>query len=408
MQVIQKVSLYQFFTYCHLRNLPFAFYRLPEGKVVKVIAQKESTLHRVSVNYSQSNLKGFLFSPFYENEEFAKIIIKPEIFCDANALVNRNFPPPGNEIKVKDKNKKSKLNEASKAQFIKYLRHIRKEIRRNNFKKIVAGRIVKQKKPKDFNVTEFFQLLCDKYPSAFVSLVFTKEYGLWIGVTPEILLTANKREFKTYSLAGTKECKKDGNKIGWGKKEKIEQRIVSDYIRETFESMTKEKPRIDGPKTICAGNLLHLRTTFTYDSIPYEQWQKVVQHLQPTPAVAGFPKQKAIDFIKKNEIGNRGFYSGYLGPVNLDKEINLFVNIRCMNVLKNKLIIHVGCGITAASKFEDEWRETKMKTQTLLSLVKELKPIGKVSKTLPPLSTHEHKQKKRTTHSRNLSVKWNP
>ena len=56
--------------------------------------------------------------------------------------------------------------------------------------------------------------------------------------------------------------------------------------------------------------------------------------------------------------------------LNLDKEVNLFVNLRCMNVLKNKLVVYVGCGITVDSNFTDEWKESEIKSETLLSLLK--------------------------------------
>lgn len=399
-----KVTLDQFFLYCTEKNLPFVFYRLPEKKTVKVLAQKKVTLTNISGLKKNDPTKGFVFAPFHEDEQFKKVIIRPDIFCHADKLPELNFAAPAIQVSVAAKEKKIKLKESSKRQFIKYLGSIRD----NNFKKIVAARVVKKKKPEAFKAVEYFQLLCEMYPDAFVSLVFTKEYGLWIGATPEILLSVHKHEFKTYSLAGTKENTKVKSKVVWGKKEKEEQKIVSDYIQKTFAVITKETPRIEGPKTITAGNLLHLRTTFSYRSIPNTDWQKIVDRLHPTPAVAGYPKKEAIDFILKNEKANRSFYSGYLGPVNLDDEVNLFVNLRCMNVLKNKLVVYVGCGITADSNFSDEWKETEIKSETLLSLLKQKKSFTKVSKTLAPLAGHEHQQKKRSSNRRNLQAKRTP
>ncbi|MES2622173.1 MAG: isochorismate synthase [Bacteroidota bacterium] len=371
---------------------------------MKVVAQKKLALTNISGKNKQDRLKGFVLAPFHANEQFKKVIIQPDIFCDADRLPPLNFAPAAIKVSVTANKKKVKLKESSKRQFIKYL----ESIRSNNFKKIVAARVVKKKKPATFNAVDYFQLLCKMYPHAFVSLVFTKEYGLWIGATPEILLSVHQHEFKTYSLAGTKENTKVNTRNIWGKKEREEQKIVSDYIQKTFAAITQEKPRIEGPKTITAGNLLHLRTTFSYRSISTVDWHKIVDRLHPTPAVAGYPKQEAIDFILKNEKTNRSFYSGYLGPVNLDKEVNLFVNLRCMNVLKNKLLVYVGCGITADSNFADEWKETEIKSETLLSLLNQKKSFTKVSKTLAPLAEHEYQQKKRSPNRRNMPAKRNP
>ena len=112
-----------------------------------------------------------------------------------------------------------------------------------------------------------------------------------------------------------------------------------------------------------------MRTSFTYKATSTAAWQKIVGQLHPTPAVAGLPKQKAIDYILEHEKSPRQFYSGYLGPVNLEGQVNLFVNLRCMQVLKNKLAFYAGCGITADSVPADEWRESKMKIATLASVL---------------------------------------
>ncbi len=369
MSVASKITIKDFFTYCIEGDLCFAFYRLPEEKAVKIVAQKNSTLFKTyPTTIKQAKRKGFLFAPFQEDKTFSKIIIEPDIFCTENELPRLAFAKKAIKVSLQSKKVQAKLKEATKAEFKRYLSQIQKRIQNNNFKKIVAARIIKKKKPKTFDAVKFFQLLCKEHPHAFVSLVHTKEYGLWIGASPEILLTVNGK-FKTASLAGTKEKAK----ANWKKKEIQEQKIVSDYIKTTFSSITKEKPLVEGPNTITAGNLLHLKTTFTFNSIPRSEWPKVIEQLHPTPAVAGSPKEEAIEFILKNEKANRSFYSGYLGPVNLDKQINLFVNLRCMNIQKNKLIIYTGCGITADSEFSKEWKETQIKSETLLSLLKKKK-----------------------------------
>jgi isochorismate synthase len=249
-----------------------------------------------------------------------------------------------------------------------YVQKITRAIRKGKFDKVVAARVVKSAKPENFNPALFFKKLCRKYPNAFVSLVYTPQFGLWIGASPEILLQVDGKGFKTYSLAGTQAA--TGNKqIVWGEKEKEEQKIVSDYITSSFKNITTDTPLITGPETVAAGNLLHLRTTFVYNTVPHSMWQKAVHELHPTPAVGGLPKKDAIDFILKHERAQRGYYSGYCGPVNLDRQINLFVNLRCMQVLKNKLAVYAGCGITADSVPADEWNESELKTRTLLGLL---------------------------------------
>lgn len=364
----KRVSLSQFFNYCRQNSLPVAFYRLPGNSEIQVIAQNHTGLITVKTDSRLSAKKGFLFAPFQEDEKHYSVIIEPDIYTTSDKLPMLGRLSSARKTKLPAD--KTKIQSVDKEQYIKYVKAIKSSIKTKGFKKIVAARVIKKKKPDHFNPVHYFQSLCKKYPAAFSSLVYTPEFGLWIGATPEVLLTIDTTGFKTFSLAGTRANKETKFKSEWGIKEQHEQKIVSDYIMAAFKKVTKVKPGIQGPETITAGNLLHLRTTFIYRNIPKNSWPAVVTALHPTPAVAGLPKKASIEFIQKHESANRGFYCGYLGPVNLDGDINLFVNLRCMQVLKNKLAVYVGCGITAGSNPKDEWKESKMKTETLLSVLK--------------------------------------
>ena len=368
-----KPTLQQFYDYCLKNSLPFALYRVSGTKEVKVVAQKNSALKKVPSGKGLLYAKGFMFAPFIEDENFSKLIIAADIFASEEKLPWLNFAEKSEVVEIQKG--KFKLKEASESGYKKQVKKISREIGKGHFTKVVAARVVKTEKPKGFKAVTFFKKLCKKYPAAFTSLVYTPQYGLWIGASPEILLNVDSTGFKTYSLAGTMSnegvIKSSFADLGiWGEKEKEEQKIVSDYIIKAFSAVSNEPAIIKGPETVKAGNLLHLRTTFTYDSIPHSHWQQVVEQLHPTPAVAGLPKKEAIDFILKTEKAPRGFYTGYLGPLNLDRQINLYVNLRCMKVLKNKLALFVGCGITAGSNPQNEWLESVQKTKTLLSVLK--------------------------------------
>lgn len=406
MTASNAITLNTFFDYCYAKQLPFAFYRLPGKSAIKVVAQRNAALKKFSGGEDHIYEQGFLFAPFNETRDVQRLIIRNDIFCDADKLPKTDFAVE--QISIGLPVYRQALKPQKKEGFKNYVRKIRRQIRKGNFKKIVAARVVKKRKPQNFSATAFFENLCAKYPNAFVSLVYTAEYGLWIGASPEILLEVNASGFKTYSLAGTKANTQWNSNTAWGEKEKEEQEIVTRYITGAFASVTKSPAKITGPETVEAGNLLHLRTTFLYDSIPHFNWQKIVEHLHPTPAVGGLPRQPSIEYILAHEKFERGFYSGYLGPVNLDEEINLFVNLRCMKVLKNKLALFVGCGITADSKPSREWTETKIKTQTLLGVLNQGKTGLKVSKNIASLPPNENGEERGTTDSGNLQAQGNP
>lgn len=368
MPVVSTVSLASFNTYCVQHGAPHAFYRLPGQADTHIVAQKTTGLKKLRFGPKTLAAKGFVFAPFADDKEFAKVLIAPDVVCTQSTLPVLDFIKA--DAKPAKKQAKAKLKEAGKKQYENLVRKIKKEIAQKGFTKIIAARLLKTKKPLGFEPATLFERLCKAYPNAFVSLVYTAQYGLWVGASPEILLTATRDSFTTYALAGTKANTPQNAKQNWGTKELEEHEIVSRYIKQCLGKIAQQPPKVNGPETVAAGNLLHLRTTFTYNKVSNSLWQKAVAALHPTPAVAGLPKKGAIQFIQKHEASKRSFYSGYLGPVNLHGQINLYVNLRCMQVLKNKLAIYVGCGITADSDPKAEWKESEIKSQTLLSVLK--------------------------------------
>ena len=51
---------------------------------------------------------------------------------------------------------------------------------------------------------------------------------------------------------------------------------------------------------------------------------------------------------------------------------NLFVNLRCARISLNEIQLFVGGGITEKSNAEQEYEETEIKSQTLLSIIKKI------------------------------------
>jgi isochorismate synthase len=95
----------------------------------------------------------------------------------------------------------------------------------------------------------------------------------------------------------------------------------------------------------------------------------MLQLLHPTSAVCGMPLDTSLEFLSRNEKYDRQFYAGYLGPVNFNNDTNIFVNLRCAQLLENKAVLYSGAGVTIDSTPEQEWAETEMKMNTLLNII---------------------------------------
>jgi isochorismate synthase len=249
------------------------------------------------------------------------------------------------------------------------------EVESGTFEKVVPSRRKSVPLPEGFDVIEAFLKLCKAYSHAFVSLTSSPQTGTWLGASPEELVRVFDRTiFKTVALAGTQPYVEGQNlrDVSWTQKEIEEQALVERYIISCFKKIRLREYDEYGPKTVVAGNLMHLRSEFTVNmkETNFPQLGSVMlQLLHPTSAVCGMPLDPALAFIEEFENYDRAYYSGFVGPVNIDSQINLFVNLRCTEILKGRAILYAGAGITIDSVPEKEWEETEMKMRTLLSQI---------------------------------------
>lgn len=252
-------------------------------------------------------------------------------------------------------------------------------INRGELSKVVLSRTKTLTHSPEFQPFKAFQKLCVAYPSAFVSLVNLSDRDeMWLGATPETLVALDEAgTFRTAALAGTQTALQNGEIISaydirWGQKEIQEQALVSRYIIECFKKIRLREYHESGPRTVRAGNLYHLRTDFAVNTQAVnfpELGTVMLKLLHPTSAVCGMPKEPAMQFIQAVEGHDRSFYSGYLGPVNVDRESALFVNLRTLRLAKGEATFFAGAGITEDSDPQREWDETEMKCETLLSVL---------------------------------------
>jgi isochorismate synthase len=251
------------------------------------------------------------------------------------------------------------------------------EIQKGTLQKVVPSRKKIIDLPESFDIVQAFQNLCDRYPHALISFVSSPQTGSWLGATPEVLVTVeNKTIFRTVALAGTQPYHEGVNlkAVAWTQKEIEEQALVERYIISCFKKIRVREYDEQGPKTVVAGNLLHLKSDFTVDmkEINFPQLGSVMlQLLHPTSAVCGMPLEPALDFLKENEGYDREFYAGFLGPVNVSGNINIFVNLRCMQLQANQATLYAGAGVTIDSQPEYELNETEIKFNTLLNVIRQ-------------------------------------
>ena len=89
----------------------------------------------------------------------------------------------------------------------------------------------------------------------------------------------------------------------------------------------------------------------------------------PGGSITGVPKVQAMNVIDELEHVTRGPYTGCIGYLGFNRESQLSILIRTAIQENNKVHFHVGAGIVADSKPEEEYEETLTKAAGFLSAI---------------------------------------
>lgn len=372
---------------CREHDYSFALWRLPNSQTKNLIISFTATSPNVPLEELPT---GFIFSPF-DRQKAGHFLKADYSFCFLEGTLQEGQTPLETssqnwlqQVVAKETTRKvsphypqreSAGDSTSKEKFEQLVHASVKQIEAGAFEKIVPSRSKSIQLPESFDAIQVFQKLCKNYPNAMVSFISIPSVGTWIGATPELLVCVEEqRIFKTVALAGTKVFQEGTNlkNVAWTQKEIEEQALVGRYIINNFKKIRLREFEEHGPKTVVAGNLMHLKTEFSVDmkATNFPQLGSVMLNLlHPTSAVCGMPLESSLEFLKHHEGYDREFYSGYLGPVNMNDNINIFVNLRCMQLFGGQAIVYAGAGVTIDSVPEDEWKETEMKFNTLLNVI---------------------------------------
>ena len=350
----------------------YAIYRLPHEDHATLIRQTEGEPVELYSLTELNGRQGFVVAPFEAKANQPIVVIQGEtenvLFGKRGSRKGQYSRSSTNEAAVPSASCLVPPSSYYKVDFANY----HSQLENDTFRKIVLARCVDETLGEAVDPMELFYRACALYPRMFIALVETEKTGCWLTATPEILLDGKGSDWRTIALAGTMKLEGDqlngeGETLRWSTKNIQEQRIVTTYITECLEQYTGDF-REEGPKTVRAANLVHLRSDFTFKLDNQNQIGDLLNTLHPTPAVCGLPKREAFQFIVKNEHTPRRYYSGFMGPLGAE-ETHLYVSLRCMNIEGKTCHLFAGGGLLKDSTEEQEWAETEAKLETMRRLL---------------------------------------
>lgn len=379
---------------------PVAIWRLPESDRLRLIVSENLLPGRVIPDLEKLE-SGFLLAPFSASAESTVLFLEgslvlsfpvsqPTVEIPREELDNEGFRSSlfkkaialqnVAERALPDNVIVARPADGDKERFKRIVQLAAEAVKAGELFKVVLSRTREFEYSPGFSFINAFLQLEATYPSAFVSMVSLPHLQeVWLGASPELLVgISRRRHFRTVALAGTQSATdaagavKPKFKVLWSEKEIEEQAIVSRYIIECFKKIRLREYVETGPKSSKAGNLYHLKSDFEVDlqAVNFPELGSVMlKLLHPTSAVCGMPRDEAGALIASLEGYDRSLYSGYWGPVNVEDETCLFVNLRTLRAKSGIMTLFAGAGITADSDPGEEWNETELKCDTLLRVI---------------------------------------
>ena len=251
----------------------------------------------------------------------------------------------------------------TKEEYAQAFANAKQLINQNHLSKIVLSKR-KVIRLETNDLYEHFVRIKNAYSSAFTYLLHIPNYFTWLGASPELLLEGGRANYRSRAIAGTRGNDDLQKNQVWSEKDISEHAFVKDHYKEILDRHQIEHS-ISENYTLSAGNLAHICADIAIHS-KSSSLERVVDLIHPSPALSGFPVGQAIANIPQIETYNRGYYCGFLGPIDSPSEFSLFANIRCMEIFRNGVAVYSGGGIVKDSKMESEWEEAEMKADTLL------------------------------------------
>lgn len=343
-------------------NIPFVVFREPGGTAQCVI--QNSPLNNTET--LDIKVRGFYLFPFSKRENCHPVFFKPDLHFEWNKRSEQQLHLQKLALS-EDEITPQFLYQISEDSYKASLEDFLAELENRNIKKAIFSRIKKETLDSSFDIDFFYEKMCNQYPKAFIYVLNLPGDGVWLGASPELLISYDKGIARTVALAGTLKINKNLPAPEWTRKEIDEHRLVENHIIKVCNDMDLkyEKTPVRSSST---GKVYHLKSDFSL-LLDQKTVAPFLDKIHPTPAISGLPQDLSLDLIYETEKHQRGYYCGFLGWVDNPESFNLFINLRCMKKIDNEIFLFAGGGITPDSNIVSEWEETEVKMTTITDLL---------------------------------------
>jgi len=188
------------------------------------------------------------------------------------------------------------------------------------------------------------------------------------GASPEKLFSYTKPDLTLEALAGTISTNSNYKKLLKSTKDLKEHNYVINYLIKCLEVSKITNFKKSDIKVNSFGDISHLQTLIfskVENICPFE----LLKNLHPSPAVCGYPKNLALDWIKTLESFPRGNYASPMGWVDASGNASFLLAIRGARYIEENIEFTAGSGIVSGSVLEKEIDEIKLKFESIVKQI---------------------------------------
>ena len=331
--------------------------------------------HAVAQQFRQAKRQGIARPvlvgaiPFDTRQPSALFIPESVHFFDRQAFQQRL---PVTQAALPDVTRRTALPE--QAEFMQMVSEAVAATNSPRLDKVVLSRLMEIATREPVNVGQLMSRVLRQNPTSYNFHVPLAEGGALLGASPELLLRKEGNRYFTHPLAGSarrESCPEKDRQAGQSlmnsRKDRYEHQLVTDAMRNVLHPRSAYLGLPATPQLLTTPTLWHLGTPIEGEpSDAADTALSLACLLHPTPALSGFPHDRAQDLIAELEPFNRGLFGGIVGWCDDQGNGEWVVTIRCGKVNGNRVRLFAGAGIVPASSPESEWRETGVKLNTML------------------------------------------
>ncbi|OMP68076.1 aminodeoxychorismate synthase, component I [Domibacillus epiphyticus] len=233
---------------------------------------------------------------------------------------------------------------------------------------------VRRSKQLDVPPLAVYAKLRELNPSPYMGYIHTPDFQVVSG-SPELLVKKDGKELSTRPIAGTRSRGKDdaederlAAELVHNEKERAEHVMLVDLERNDLGRVSRYGT-VDVNEFMVIekySHVMHIVSNVRGELADGKTNADVIDAVFPGGTITGAPKVRTMEIIEELEPVRRGIYTGSIGWIGFNGDMELNIVIRTMLAANGHGYVQAGAGIVIDSKPEYEYKESLKKAAAML------------------------------------------